>query len=174
MISKGRHKECVPRDNKKFNHLCHNMDDIYKSFVKEYPNIKVDNKTFKNILKDLNLLIVDSIVEGETFNFPLVSDNIHVRKVKMNFKGTTKEEVSKRLPFDFHRSLKDKKDTRFINVHSDFFLCKIRWVRPRGGSARDGGNFKKYYSFVPCRAFKLKVSRQVQKPGGHKIYFENK
>jgi hypothetical protein len=142
------------------------MDDMYKFYSKNTLS-KVDSKTYKSILKDLNLLIVKELLKGEDFCFPVTSDTLAVRKKKLRI---PEKDIQKHLGVDYKTSNNRKKVIYHLNEHSDFFLSKFKWFKSRAART----TIKRWYSFTACRQLKGDLSKIMKNKEGHKLYFEYK
>ena len=108
----------------------YNINNIYNNYIKEY-NDTVDKNTFKKICDEFNIEIIESILEGSTFDMGNNLSTLSVRRVDRD----------PRTPrVDWGES---------IIYYTDKFYCKYYWKK---GKCRIPN--KSVYRFTPTRGLK--------------------
>ena len=133
----------------------HNINNIYNSYVEEYDDT-VNKSTFKKICEEFNIEIIESILEGDTFDMGNNLSTLSVRRVDRD----------PRTPrVDWGESIKYRKElesdgVELYNVstgkgekwyiyYTDKFYCKYYWKK---GKCRIPN--KSVYRFTPTRGLK--------------------
>tara|TARA_R110002012_G_scaffold23069_4_gene78795 strand:- start:3767 stop:4237 length:471 start_codon:yes stop_codon:yes gene_type:complete len=133
----------------------YNINNIYNNYIKEY-NDTVDKNTFKKICDEFNIEIIESILEGSTFDMGNNLSTLSVRRVDRD----------PRTPrVDWGESIKYRKElesegAELYNVstgkgqkwyiyYTDKFYCKYYWKK---GKCRIPN--KSVYRFTPTRGLK--------------------
>ena len=133
----------------------YNINNIYNNYTKEY-NDSVDKNTFKKICEEFNIEIIESILEGETFDMGNNLSTLSVRRVDRD----------PRTPrVDWGESIKYRKELESSGVdlynsstgegekwyiyYTDKFYCKYYWKK---GKCRIPN--KSVYRFTPTRGLK--------------------
>ena len=133
----------------------HNINNIYNSYIEEYDDT-VNKNTFKKICEEFNIEIIESILEGDTFDMGNNLSTLSVRRVDRD----------PRTPrVDWGESIKYRKElesdgVELYNVstgkgekwyiyYTDKFYCKYYWKK---GKCRIPN--KSVYRFTPTRGLK--------------------
>ena len=133
----------------------HNINNIYNSYIEEYDDT-VNKNTFKKICEEFNIEIIESILEGDTFDMGNNLSTLSIRRVDRD----------PRTPrVDWGESIKYRKElesggVELYNVstgkgekwyiyYTDKFYCKYYWKK---GKCRIPN--KSVYRFTPTRGLK--------------------
>lgn len=121
------------------NHKVHShfgTDEYYRYYVKN--GGKLPRGLFGEILRDMNLLIANKILEGYSFKMPSRMGVLSVTKTKA-FLNYEDGEVKTNRPIDFKSTMDlweknpdakaQKKLVRFLNKHTNDYIYKIYYNR---------------------------------------------
>ena len=146
----------------------HGMKDFYSFYRKMYkykpfkskyldkvPTYVVDYKTYANIIRDYNMLVIDEIINhGTLFKVPAGLGTIRIEKKKMKI-GYLKEK--RYLKVDWKKSQEYNKIIYHLNEHTDGFRYKWKW-----GKIRMLVQHRTAYHFMPTRAAKRRLAGILQ------------
>lgn len=141
----------------RFRHKHKNVLDVelWKSFIEKYPNRKgLTYKQFRDIIKTANNLFWDKVI---TYR-----DGVELpESLGYMFIGTCTSQNPKRANINFGKSIKYGFRVNNTNLISDGKLAKIFYTNY---AVKYRVKDRQIWTFIPCRAFKRKVS---------KVYSEN-
>lgn len=143
------------------------MKDYYKYFLKLYPLLDIDRKTYNAIISDFNQKLVEMIIEDNiSYTIPHLGSSLMIRKEKkvpkiINGKlyNTTPVDwvATNKLWSDDVEAKEKKLLVRYTNSHTSRHVFRI-YMRKYNYSFKN----KKYYSFKPCRTFQRLLSKRIK------------
>lgn len=141
------------------------LDDAYK-WIKKNKGLSIDEKTFKLIIKCMNSMFADNIVEGNTVILPNRFGKITLRKRVMKPKFIDgKLTVPQTIDWNttlklWHEDEESRKAKTFVyNTGTDVFNI---WYEKVSASYKN----MSYINFVPVREIKRRLAENIRK---HKI-----
>ena len=136
-----------------------NAYKFYKQSAKSIPeNLKITKKLYRDICKDYNKDLVESVVSGSIEALPGNMGEIRIKKFQVNLDL---------LMFDYGHYNKTGEKIFHDNWHSDGFGARWMWHK----HTRRLKNLV-LYNFAPTFTNKEKVASSMKEKGGHKKYFE--
>lgn len=123
--------------------------EVYKEFIKQYPQLKINRKDFINIIKEINNKLVEYVLSGDDIN---LGRTISIRIVKNPIRIS-----QKRLPIDWRETYNQKKVVYFLCNETDRlrFCFNSKFQKPLLKS-------KKFWKFIPNKSIKKKLQEKIQ------------
>lgn len=133
------------------------LKDSYKHFKKKYPEIKVDEKTYKCLCQDFNKIIVRECLNGSIFKLPFNMGSIFCKKFPINWDKPLVNVIE---------TIRQRKRIYHLNKHSEGWNVRWAWSKINKKTTN-----KIYYSFTATRYNKRALSKVMFEPGGYKKFF---
>ena len=141
--------------------MIHNLSNIYNDYIEEYNYI--DKLTFKNICEEFNIMIMEYILEGKTFNMgnnlstlSIVMKNRDPRSPRINWGESNKYKKELLEEGQNLYNSNTGKGVKWYIYHTDEFYCKYYW---RKGKCKIPN--KSVYRFDATRGLKGNKERLI-------------
>lgn len=143
------------------------MSDYYKYFKKLHPELKIERKTYCNIIENFNKQLINLIINDNIdYKFPSIGSSISIRKNKQTVKIQEGKIVNtspvdwvatNKLWFDDKEAKEKKLLVRFLNSHTSKHVFRIKFKKYLYGFKN-----KKYYKFKPVRSFTRDLAKRIK------------